>query len=49
MPLGDEILQGLLARDQDRLTQIVPVEMQEIEGVVDEAVRPSGAQVGLKE
>ena len=46
---GEQLRQSLLAHHQRRRAQIVAVEMQQIEGVVDETVDAAFAQVGLQQ
>ncbi len=46
--VADQPLQRRLAGDQRRLAQVVAVEMEEVESVEKEAVRPPLAEIGLK-
>ncbi len=46
--IGQDLLQNRLAVDQGRIDQIVAVEMQKVEGIVDETIAASFAEVVLQ-
>ena len=44
---GEQLRQGRLTHHQRCRAEIIPVEIDEVERIVDEAVDPAFAQVGL--
>ncbi len=47
--IGDELLQPLLSVDQRRRAEILPIEIEQIEHIVAEAVDPPLGEIALQQ